>query len=172
MSRIRLITGAATDPNPIRRRPNDVGTIIGHSPNDIHPLTPAVLSRPGWQGRYEGASVDRAPGNTNDTLIQRFRRYVARRPYYIEPALGSAELSWTDAGPAPDIVSFRFVRNIRPIVGGSHSDMWGMHTNIPTGQKAGNALPGKKRMVPGRQNRLTVQRYRGQSYSSTTTVVR
>lgn len=171
MAQARYLPTRVDQPDVIRRRPNDVGTIIGHSV-EVHPLTPAVLDRPGWQGHYEGASLNNQPGYTNDTLIQRLRIYMFRRAYYIPPALGAGDLSWTAAGPIRDLPTTRFNRNLRPIVGGSHADRWGMHTNLPTGQQAGNALPGKKRMVPGRQNRLTVQRYRGQSYSATTTVLR
>lgn len=156
----------------VRRRPADMGTIYGHSPNDVHPLTPEVLDRPGWQGRYAGASNNFQPHYTNDDLIVRERTVQFRRPYYQPPALGAGNLSWVDAGPVRDIPTTRWVRNIRPIVGGSHQDVWGKHTNLPTGQKNGNQLDGKKKMVPGRQNRLTVQKYRGQSYSSTTMIVR
>lgn len=162
---VRYIPDFLAYPDPIRRRPNDMGTIIGHSP-EVHPLTPEILSRP-TQNQASGEN-NFAPGNTNDTLIVRTRGILFRRASYIPPALGPGNLSWTDAGPIRDLPTTRFNRNIRPIVGGSHADRWGMHTNLPTGQQAGNALPGKKRMTPGRQNRLTVQRYRGQSFSATT----
>lgn len=156
----------------IRRRPADMGTIYGHSPNDVHPLTPEILDRPGWPGEVLIDKKDFVPGITNDELINREREYVYRRPYYIPPALGPGNMSWPDSGPAKDLPTFRFNRNIRPIVGGSHAVDWGRHTNIPSGQKNGDQLAGKKKMRAGKQNRLTVQRYRGQSYSSTTQVLR
>jgi hypothetical protein len=157
----------------VRRRPKDMGSIYGHSPNDVHPLTPAVLSRPGRQGAYEGASIDQAPGYTNDTLINRKREYIFRRPYAMPTATASGNISWRDSGPIKDIPTFRFNRNIRPLVGGAHPERWGLHTNIPSGVKSGTQqLPDRKKMKAGKQNRLTVQRYRGQSFSSTTQVMR
>jgi hypothetical protein len=146
-------------------------TTYARSP-EVHPMTPEILDRPGWQGRYAGASNNFQPGDRNDNLIVRERGLTYRRAYYIQPALGPGNLSWVDAGPVRDIPNTRFNRNVRPIVGGSHQDTWGKHTDIPTGQKSGNQLKGKKEMVPGRQNRLTVQKYRGQSYSATTMIVR
>lgn len=154
-----------TDPSVFRRRPTDAGDMRNNSQGGLAPL-PQVLSRPGWQGHLEGSSIDRAPGNTNDDLITRTRGLVYRRAFYIAPATASGNLSWTAAGPAKDMPTTRFNRNIRPIVGGSNQHMWGMHTN-PTGTRD-NALSGKPRMVAAKRSQLTVQRYRGQSYSATT----
>jgi hypothetical protein len=155
------------DPNPLRNR--NIGDIIGNSTGGAV-AGPAILDRPGWQGAYVGSSIDRAPGNTNDSLITRTRNYLYRRAYYIPPATGSAEFNQTLSGAVRDIPTTRFNRNVRPIVGGSNQNMEGMHTYYPTGQQAGNKLAGKTRMRPGKQNTLTVQRYRGQSYSETTVV--
>ena len=161
------------DPNVIRRRPSDMGTIYGHSTSEnLADLSPRVLSRPGWQGAYEGSSIDRAPGYTNDTLIRKTRGILYRKSYYIEPATGAGNLSWTNAGPVRDLPTTRFTRNLRPIVGGSNQVHEGMHTTLPTGQhQSGGQLRGRTRMTPGYQNRLSVQRYRGQSFSQTTAPV-
>lgn len=149
----------------INRFPKNMGDERNNSQGGLA-HTANILDRPGWQGKYEGASIDRAPGNTNDTLIERTRSYMYRRPYYISPATASGNLNWTAAGPARDMPTTRFNRNWRPLVGGSHQNMWGWHTN-PSGARD-NKLAGKSRMRPGKQNNLTVQRYRGQSYSQTT----
>lgn len=159
------------DPNVIRREPQNIGNARAQSTGG-RPFQGAVLDRPGYQGLLDGSSIDRAPGNTNDTLITRVREYVWRRAYSLPVATASANISWIDSGPTRDMPTTRFNRNIRPIVGGSNQVYEGMHTYLPTGQKGDSQLAGKKRMTPGRQNRLTVQRYRGQSYSSTTQVIR
>ena len=172
MARARIGPMVLGPESVVRRRPADMGTIYGHSPNDVHPLTPAVLSRPGWQGRHEISQTDFNPGNTNDTLINRQREYVYRRPHRGVVATGPGNISWADSGPTKDLPTFRFNRNLRPIVGGSHASRWGLHTNIPTGQRIGNELSGRKKMKAGKQNRITVQRFRGQAYSSTTQVQR
>lgn len=159
------------DPNVIRRRPTDIGSIYGHSTGGVV-KDDRVYSRPGWQGAYEGASIDRAPSGYNDTLVVRSRGLLFRKAYYLPPATGPGNLSWTAAGPIKDMPTTRFVRNLRPIVGGSNQDKEGMHTNLPTGQQqVGGQLNGKTAMVAGRQNRLSVQRYRGQSFSQTTTAL-
>lgn len=156
------------NPNVIRRRPTDMGTIYAKSTGGPPPEE-RVLSRPGWQGAYDGATTDRAPSGYNDTLILRSRGIIYRKAYYLPPATGAGNLSWTAAGPIKDMPTTRFSRNLRPIVGGSNQDKEGMHTNLPTGQQQpGGQLRGRNAMVAGRQNRLSVQRYRGQSYSQTT----
>lgn len=156
------------NPSVLRRRPTDAGSLLAHSTGG-EPEPDRVLNRPGWQGAYSGASIDRAPSGYNDALIQRTRGVMYRKAYYIPPALGSQNLSWTAAGPIKDMPTTRFTRNLRPLVGGSNQDREGMHTNLPTGQRqVGGQLAGRTRMTAGKQNRLTVQRYRGQSYSQTT----
>lgn len=119
----------------------------------------------GWQANEDITRVS-PPGNVNDKLIQKERGGIFRNAYYMEPATASGNLSWTAAGPVPTLLNMR-KRNLRPIVGGSQSDRWGMHTNIPLQPRD---LAGKNKMRPGRQSQLTVQVYRGQSYSSTTRV--
>ncbi len=159
------------DPRVIRRRPTDIDTIYGKSAGGVPPDS-RVLNRPGWQGAYDGASTDRAPSGYNDTLVKRSRGIIYRKAYYLPPALGAGELSWTAAGPIKDMPTTRFSRTLRPLVGGSNQDKEGMHTNLPTGQQqVGGQLSGKSSMVAGRQNRLSVQRYRGQSYSQTTKAI-
>lgn len=155
-------------PRVIRPRSTDarVGTIYGHSRGGIDDL-PTVENRPPRQDftqqNFTGTMA------TNDKLITRVRGLVYRRPYYMPPPLGAGDLSWTAAGPAKDLPTTRGNRNFRPLVGGGHRDMWGQHSDFNTiGQ---NQLEGKSRMRPGKQNQLTVQRYRGQSYSATTQLV-
>lgn len=106
--------------------------------------------------------------NGNDTLIVKTRDYLYRRPTYIKPGDGGGNHSWTADGPSRDLPTTRFNRNYRPLVGGGHREMWGQHTNIQSGAKQGNQLVGKPAMRVAGQNRLTVQRYRGQTYSQTT----
>jgi len=166
------------DPQVVRRRPTDVGTIYGHS-RGLVPVNPRVLSRPDrngvgrdTEGRLTGWR-DRVPSIGNDTLIIRQRAYLWRRQLdYIRPGDTPGNHSWVADGPIRDMPTTRFNRNVAQKPGaGLHSMAdWGLHTNIPTGQKIGNALAGKSRMRPAAQNRLTVQRYRGQSYSATTEV--
>lgn len=110
--------------------------------------------------------INRQPHYTNANLIDYERDYKYRRAYSVPPALASGNMNWQDSGPTKDMPTTRFNRNWRPIVGGGHRYMWGMHTNINAAR--GNQLEGKPRMRPAGQNRLTVQRYRGQSYSQGT----
>lgn len=147
-----------------RPRPSDEGTLFGHSQGGIAPQ-PHVLNRPELQNFTEsnfGGAQD-----SNDTLIQRTRMYVYRNPNAIPAGLAAGNFDQTKSGPAKSLPTTRFNRNIRPIVGGGHRNMWGQHTNLNTG-KAANQLKGRSRMKTGKQNNLTVQRYRGQSYSATT----
>lgn len=147
-----------------RPRPSDDGDIIGNSTGGIAPQ-PAILNRPPLQNFTEsnfGGAQD-----SNDTLIQRTRMYVYRNPNAIPAGVGAGNYDQTKDGPAKSVPTMRFNRNIRPIVGGGHRNMWGQHTNLQTG-KGANQLVGRSRMRPAKQNNLTVQRYRGQSYSSTT----
>lgn len=159
------------DPQVVRRRPTDMGTIFGHSQNDADiAVMPHVLDRPRYQGWLAGSSIDRAPGNLNDTLITRDRGVMFRRPYSQRPA--QAWINPIDSGPIKDLPTTRFNRNIRPIVGGSNQEFEGNHTNLPTGQsQVGGQLAGRRKMNRGHQNRLSVQRYRGQSYSQTTQII-
>lgn len=153
------------NPSVVRRRPTDIGDARNSSQGGIAVDRGRDRANPYQdfvQSDFTGAQ------NTNDTLIVRARDYKYRRPVYRPPATGSAELSWTAAGPARDLPTTRFNRNWRPIVGGSHQSTWGYHTNLPTGQKQGNQLAGRSAMRPAKQNRLTVQNYRGQSYSQST----
>lgn len=164
----RTYVMAVENPNIISRVPIEIGNARGSSRGGL-PFTGEVLNRPGWQGKMDGSSVDRAPGMLNDTLITRARNYLWRRAYAIPAA--QAWHNPLDDGPTRDMPTTRFDRNLRPIVGGSNQSYEGMHTYLPTGQQGQSQLAGKKRMAPGRQNRLTIQRYRGQSYSATTQVI-
>lgn len=164
MAMPRLDSAPGLDPRTIRRRPTDDGTLFGHSQGGIAPQ-PQILNRPQRQDFNE---MNREALTFNDTLIQRRRMYVYRNANAIPAGVSAGNISWLDSGPPKSLPSFRFNRNIRPLVGGGHRDMWGQHTNIVSGQQAGNQLAGRSRMKPAGQNRLTVQRYRGQSYSQTT----
>lgn len=161
MARPRLESGAGQTPSVVKRRPTDLVDIIGNSTGGI------AVARAGRTGRPQDVmmlKLDRNPSIANDTRITRTRIPIFRRGYYIPPA--QAWMNWTESGPTRDIITFRFSRNIRPIVGGSNQDLYGMHTNPE--RTITDPLKGKPRMRPGRQNRLTVQKYRGQSFSQTT----
>jgi hypothetical protein len=83
-----------------------------------------------------------------------------RESYYLPAA--NNWVNWTAAGPIRRIIK-EMNFTYRPIVG---APRWkGLHTNIPI-QPRDQA--GRARMKARRQNRLTVQRYRGQTYSQTT----
>lgn len=158
------------DPNVIRMRQIYLrqDSIYGKSTGGVADQ-PEILNRPQRQNFTE---ENFTPNEYNDTLIERRRMYVYRNANSIPGGIGSDNLSWTAAGPAKSLPTTRFNRNLRPLVGGAHSDMWGQHTNIATGQKqVGGQLAGKSRMRPAGINRLTVQRYRGQSFSQTTQLV-
>lgn len=173
MTQLRYSPGTELyDPNPIRGRATNIGTVYGHSRSFV-PTQPQVLDRPGRWGNYEGQTVDFAPSRARDALIIRQRAYIWRRADYVKPGDTPGNHSWVDDGPIRDMPTTRFNRNIRPAAGSGLHDAsdWGQHTNIPSGQKSGNQLKGKAAMKAGRQNRLTVQRYRGQSFSSTTQIV-
>ncbi len=172
MPRVYSPTTEGYDPNPLRQRATDIGTIYGHS-RGLYPVNPQILDRPGRIGMYEGQTVDYAPSRSNDRLIVRQRQYLWRRAYYITPGDTPGNHSWTNDGPIRDMPTTRINRNVRPVNGSGLHDAsdWGQHTNIPSGVRGGNQLKGKSAMKPGRQNRLTVQRYRGQSYSSSTQIV-
>jgi hypothetical protein len=129
---------------------------------DAH-IPPEVLNR---VARQDFVQQNFFSNNTNDQLITRDRGVLFREPAYFMPPQGSAQHNWTADGPSRSIPTFRFNRNVRPLVGGGHRDMWGQHTNIDAARQ--NQLEGKPRMRPARQSQLTVQRYRGQSYSATT----
>lgn len=160
----RTYVMAIENPNIISRVPVNIANARNNSTGGP-PFEGAVRNRPG----VNHASFDRAPGMLNDTEIVRQRNYLWRRAYAI-PAAQAWHNPLAD-GPTRDMPTTRFNRNIRPIVGGSKQSSEGMHTYLPTGQQGSSQLAGKKRMMPGRQNRLTVQRYRGQSYSATTQVI-
>lgn len=82
-------------------------------------------------------------------------------------------LRWTEAGPIrPDMHMATYT--YRRWSGGSHSDREGLHTGTPVPLTAARGKgSGKPRtMARPRRSALTVQRYRGQTYSATTRVLR
>lgn len=120
---------------------------------------PVVTLRP-------GVSYDRAPGNTNDTLIQYSRGPWFHQGYYIGP--GQGVVDWTKSGPSrPSLHMWR--RTWNPTAGWSGQTNEGMHTMIPAQNP--QLQQGKTPMQRYQRPFLTVQRYRGQSYSQTTKVL-
>ncbi|MER5542467.1 hypothetical protein ABT072_08410 [Streptomyces sp. NPDC002589] len=81
-------------------------------------------------------------------------------------------IRWTDAGPIRTELHMDTF-TWRRWSGGSHQDREGWHTGTPlamrTTRTAGSNKP--RIMKRPRQNRLTQQRYRGQTYSATTQVI-
>lgn len=124
-----------------------------------------------FEGRVRGTrNIDRidrgfAPGNTNDREINKTRGPWYHRPYYIPP--GGFPINWTEAGPVRNELHMR-TYTYRRESGQSFQFREGMHTMVPRQQA--QQQNGKEKMTSARQNRLTVQRYRGQSYSNTTKV--
>lgn len=125
---------------------------------------------PPFEGRIRDSrnvsQIDRgfAPGDTNDKLVNKSRGPWYHRPYYIPPPI---PVNWTQAGPVRNELHMR-TYTYRKESGESFQYREGMHTMVPR-QNAQKQI-GKERMTSARQNRLTVQRYRGQSYSNTTKV--
>lgn len=105
-----------------------------------------------------------ALGTFFDTLIRKWRGGFYKQEAYIPS--GQALVNWTTAGPRRPELHLK-ARNLR------HEEqantIEGLHTNPPVAvvntTRVALARPGT---VPGRQNRLTTSRYRGQSYSATT----
>jgi hypothetical protein len=162
MGRPRLDSFPGQEANVIVRRPMAFGDARNSSTGGV-PFQGQVQQRPDRQN-FNGR--DLAPSISDDGLIQKDRQYLYRRANYNLPGDGGGNHSWTADGPSKDMPTTRFIRNIRPLVGGGHRDMWGQHTDYAT--IGANALVGKPRMRPAAKNNLTVQRYRGQSYSATT----
>lgn len=81
-------------------------------------------------------------------------------------------IRWTDSGPIRAELHMD-VFTWRRWSGGSHQDRTGLHTGTPVAMRsartAGSNKP--KNMTRPRRNRLTEQRYRGQTYSATTQVI-
>lgn len=158
MGRLRGLdagTVHTTDPNQVPRA-HGQGDVYGQSRGGVA-FKGRVIGRPGRAGEI---TTVQPPQNQNTTLIVRTRGAYLRESYYLPPAAGW--VSWTAAGPARRIIKERNF-TWRPIVAAPRYQ--GLHTNIPI-QPRDEA--GRQRMQPRRQNRLTVQRYRGQTYSQTT----
>jgi hypothetical protein len=156
--RIRgLDAGTVFTPNPERiDRVHAEGNLYGQSRGGVA-FRGRVVGRPGRAG--DGSTAN-PPQNSNTTLNARARGGYYRESYYIAPANGW--VNWTAAGPIRRIIR-EWNYNYRPVVA---SPRWqGLHTNIPI-QPRDQA--GRARMQARRQNRLTVQRFRGQTYSQTT----
>lgn len=158
---------------PGRLRGQDAGTVFTTNPERVGRVhAEAALygqSRGGvaFKGRVSGrpgragdGSTAQPPQNTNAILIRRARGGYYRESYYLSPA--NNWVNWTAAGPIRRIIK-EWNFTYRPVVA---APRWqGLHTNIPI-QPRDQA--GRARMQARRQNRLTVQRFRGQTYSQTT----
>lgn len=152
-----LDPGTLHTTNPERvPRPAGQGDLYGQSRGGVA-FKGRVIGRPGRAGEI---TTVQPPQNTNATLIVRARGGYLRESYYLPPAQGMA--NWTAAGPARNTLRERNF-TWRPIVAAPRYK--GLHTNIPI-QPRDEA--GRQAMRPRRQNRLTVQRFRGQTYSQTT----
>jgi hypothetical protein len=138
----------------LRPADKDYDTPFGDTPGDD-----AMINRTSQSVR------DIAPQNTQDRLI-----YKDKRAWYHHskgPSLPVNIGAWDQSGPAPmslRLKTFAF----RDMAGWSGQRNEGLHTNIAFSPRT---LPGRRAMTVRPQNRLTVARYRGQSYSSTTEVL-
>lgn len=126
------------------------------------------LGGPPFGGRVHGApgedDINRPvyAGTQNDNQIRK-----DRGPWWHveDVAPYPAKREFTKAGPVrPELHMRTFAW--RQQSGDSFQSREGMHTEIPKQQP--QLLSGKETMQRARQNRLTVQVYRGQSYSQTT----
>lgn len=150
----------------LRRR---TGAVPSHNPGAGNERNSST-GGPEFAGPVGTHRVDvthtRFMGNSNDTLVVRDRGPWFHSSYYIGP--GSGVVNWTEAGPSrPSLHLHRF--NWRRVAGWSGQTREGMHTMIPSNNP--QLQSGKQRMQRTSQNMLTVQRYRGQSYSQTTKVL-
>jgi len=149
--------GTNFTPNPERvGRVNAEAALYGQSRGGVA-FKGRIVGRPGRSGDIEQVQI---PQNTNAVLIRRARGGYYRESYYLPAA--NNWLNWTAAGPIRRIIK-EWNFTYRPVVA---APRWkGLHTNIPF-QPRDQA--GRARMQARRQNRLTVQRFRGQTYSQTT----
>lgn len=101
------------------------------------------------------------PSNMNDKLLRKQRAPWLHTGDFMPPVNIGA---WNASGPERPSLRI-LMMNFRRAAGWSGQANEGMHTNpgVPS-----RTLPGKQAMVPRSQNRLTVARYNGQSYSATT----
>jgi hypothetical protein len=106
---------------------------------------------------------DRDPGNTLDDGVTKNKQ--AWWQHSNEGPLPKNIGNWTESGPVNPTLRLMTITWRRTSQGRRNL---GMHTNIAWSPRN---LPGRESMVARSQNRLTVARYRGQSFSSTTTVL-
>lgn len=106
------------------------------------------------------------PPTTHDMTIRRERGPWMHTGNYIPLA---APLRQTEAGPIRPDMHMR-THQWRRWSGGQHGDRTGWHTMLPnTEQRAERS--GRTQQQRRTQGRLTVQRFRGQSYSQSTQVL-
>lgn len=120
---------------------------------------------PKISSRYNGPSVTvvRDP-NVLDNGIIRNKQPWYHHAYRTPPPL--TQPSWNDSGPVPMSLHLRTF-TYRREAGQFNSDTNGMHTMLPpVSAKKDNRKP--QAIRGGRQNRLSVAIYRGQTYSETT----
>lgn len=112
--------------------------------------------------RQSQAVRDLAPQDTLDDLV-----YKNKKPWWDtgNQLLPKNIGNWTASGPQRPTIRLRTFTWRKGSQGNLNR---GLHTNISHSPRT---LPGREKMVPGRQNRLTIARFRGQSFSSTTQIL-
>lgn len=153
-------------PLPYAQVPYDTTTMRRGDASGGGPLWGRVRGGRGPIERIQGPAF----ANYSTATETRQRGSYWRSGNYI-PA--SEPLRWTDAGPIR-MEMHQHTFTYRKWSGGSHSGRTGLHTGTPvpieSKRTKGSAKPAT--MARPRRTRLTVQRYRGQTYSSTTQVLR
>lgn len=135
--------------------------VLSNMPRNANAAGPPSI-RPVYSHRP--ITIDRAPGNLNDDLIQKNRSPWYHTGYYLPAPL--TQPSWMDSGPTRPNLNLHRV-TYRKEAGAFNSDTVGMHTMLPAQPKnLGSRKP--QEIKPGRQNRLSSGIYRGQSFSETT----
>ena len=124
---------------------------------------PAEFKGPAMVNRRSMAVSDQTPMQTLDDGITKEKGawwdYSNQSPLPVN--LGD----WPNSGPVSPTLRLRTFTWRRTSQGQRNR---GLHTNIAWSPRT---LPGRDSMVARQQNRLTVARYRGQSFSSTTEVL-
>jgi hypothetical protein len=117
-------------------------------------------------GGRRGTEHVQGPVSVNDELTHR-----TRGPWYYAGNMRppSEPIRWTDSGPVRLEMHMR-TQQWRRWSGVFGQDLEGLHSGNPLVQTQNRNKGSRKRaqMRAPRQNRLTVQRYRGQSFSQTT----
>lgn len=135
---------------------------VGLSP-DNPSKGPSPYSGRGMVNRRSFAITDYKPNNTLDDGVTKEKgawwQHSNQSPKPV--MLGD----WPASGPVSPTLRLRTFTWRRTSQGQRN---FGLHTNIAWSPRT---LPGRDSMVARQQNRLTVARYRGQSFSSTTEIL-